>query len=90
MHRGTGASARRTPARRLSLRRTFIPILLTSGLILFVLGLLRFLWTENNPLAGIQPWLVAVMFVFALVLWGLAAINMLAVKHQLEQAAQTR
>jgi hypothetical protein len=83
LHHGTGASARRTPARRLSLRRTLIPILLTAGLILFVLGLLRFLWTENNPLAGLQPWLVVIMFIFALVLWGLAAVNMLAVKQQL-------
>ena len=87
LHHGTGASARRPPARRLSLRRTLIPILLTAGLILFALGLLRFLWTENNPLAGLQPWLVAIMFVFALVLWGLAAVNMLAVKHQLTTKA---
>jgi hypothetical protein len=86
-HQGTGVSARRTPARRLSLRRTLIPILLTAGLILFVLGLLRFLWTENNPLAGLQTWLVAIMFVFALVLWGLAAVNILAVKHQLKVRA---
>ena len=87
LHHGTGASARRAPARRLSLRRTLIPILLTAGLILFALGLLRFLWTENNPLAGLQPWLVAIMFAFALVLWGLAAVNMLAVKHQLQTKA---
>ena len=83
LHHATNPSGRHTPARSLSLRRTLIPILLTAGLILFVLVLLRILWQGNNPLAGLQPWLISIMFVFALVLWGLAAVNMLAVKHQL-------
>lgn len=88
LHHATSPSARRTPARSLSLRRTLIPVLLTAGLILFVLVLLRFLWQDNNPLAGLQPWLISIMFVFALVLWGLAAVNMLAVKHQLASREQ--
>lgn len=85
MHHGSSAAVARASAHKsLSLRRTFIPILLTAGLILFALGVLRFLWQGNNPLLGLQPWLVAVMFVFAAALWALAAVNMLAVKHQLE------
>ena len=86
-HRGSGAAARTSSRKSLSLRRTFIPILLTAGFILFTLGVLRFLWQGNNPLLGLQPWLVALMFVFALALWGLAALNMLAVKHQIEASA---
>lgn len=81
--RGLAASTSRAPGRALALRRTLIPILLTAGVILVALGLLRLLWQTDNPLAGLPAWLVAVMFVFALVLWGLAAVNMLAVKHQL-------
>lgn len=88
MHHGTGASTRRKAGAHLSLRRTMIPILLTAGLILFVLGLLRFVWQNDNPLAGLQPWLVFVMFAVALVLWGLAAVNVLAVKHELAGGPQ--
>lgn len=83
MHHGS-ASARRSAKRGSSLRQTFIPILLTSGFILMALGVLRFVWPGDNPLASIPPWLVAILFGFALALWGLAAMNMLAVKHDLE------
>ena len=85
MHQGARtANARPVAQKHLTLRRTFIPILLTAGFLLFVLGVLRFVWQDNNPLLGLQPWLVALMFLFALALWALAALNVLAVKHQLQ------
>lgn len=61
-----------------------IPILFTAGLIMNALGLLHFLWkSENNPAAGLPIWLVAVVFLFGLSLWGLTVMNMLVVKQLL-------
>ena len=66
-------------------RQTLIPILLTSGFIMVVLGALHFLWSgENNPLGGLPVWLLAVLFLFGLVLWGAAVANMLSVKHAID------
>jgi hypothetical protein len=66
----------------LGARRTFIPILLTGGFIMFGLGLLHFIWhADNNPMGGLPPWLVALLFLFGLVLWGMAFANMMTVKH---------
>ena len=40
-------------------RQTLIPILLTGGFIMVVLGLLHFLWSgEGNPLAELPMWLL--------------------------------
>ena len=70
-------------------RRTFIPILLTGGLILFVLGALHFAWNaDNNPMLGVPGWLVGVMFGVAMLLWVLAAANMLVVRHMLAEQAR--
>ena len=67
-------------------RQTLIPILLTGGFIMVVLGLLHFLWSgEGNPLAELPAWLLAALFLFGLVLWGLATANMLSVKAALDR-----
>jgi len=75
----------------LKFRRTFIPMLLTSGAILACLGGLHFLWnSDSDPMAGLPPWLVGVMFALALVLWVLAAVNMIAVRRMLESQRAVR
>lgn len=76
--------------RSLKFRRTFIPILLTGGLICLALGAIHFIaWSSGeNPLRALPGWLVALLFVFAVVLWGLAIANMLVVKHMLEAEAE--
>lgn len=66
-------------------RQTFIPILLTGGLIMIGLGALHFLWqAENNPTNGLPVWLVGALFLLGAALWGLAVANMLSVKHILD------
>jgi RsiW-degrading membrane proteinase PrsW (M82 family) len=69
----------------LRFRQTFIPILLTAGFIMIGLAALHFLWhSENNPMGGLPVWLLVILFVFGAAMWGLATINMLAVKQQLD------
>jgi hypothetical protein len=47
--------------------------------------LLHFLWkSENSPVGGLPIWLVAVLFLFGLILWGLTVMNMLVVKQLLD------
>jgi hypothetical protein len=71
-------------------RQTFIPVLLTAGFIMVVLGALHFLWnSENNPMGGLPIWLVAILFLFGLVMWGLAIANMLTVKQILDAQKAT-
>lgn len=87
-HKPTSTTKARKPAfgQSVNFRQTLIPILLTGGFIMVVLGLLHFLWTgENNPLADLPGWLLTVVFLFGLVLWALAAANMLSVKSALAQ-----
>ena len=83
-------SGRTAPRPGLTLRRTLIPVLLTCGVILLVLGALPRFLSSENPLSQMPYWL-------SFVLWGagafvlvMAAINMLAVKHLLEAQAQGR
>ena len=68
-------------------RQTTIPILFTGGFILIALAALHYLWNaDNNPMGGLPVWLTGVMFLFGLVLWGLAVANMMTVKHLIAEA----
>ena len=71
----------------LSFRRTVIPMLLTGGVILIGLGVLRFIW--GGPLAGLPPWVVGLLFFIGLLLWGLAGANMVVVRHMLESSGRS-
>jgi hypothetical protein len=85
-HKPDYASKNKKPAfgQSIRFRQTLIPILLTSGFIMVVLGALHFLWSgENNPMGGLPIWLLAVLFLFGLLLWAAAAANMLSVKNAL-------
>jgi len=81
-----GASKHAAFGQGLTFRRTFIPILLTGGLICIALGVVHFFtWSSgDNPLHGLPTWLVALLFLFAVLLWGLAVMNMMVVKQMLE------
>ena len=88
-HAAAEPSKARAFGQGLTFRRTFIPILLTGGLICLVLGALHFAWnSSDNPLGGLPGWLVALLFVFALLLWGLAGMNMAVVRHMMEAQRQ--
>jgi hypothetical protein len=72
-------------------RQTLIPVLLTAGFIMITLGVLHFVWSgENNPLSDLPGWLLAVLFLFGAMLWGLAAANMLSVKSAIEAQQRQR
>ena len=69
----------------LRFRQTVIPILLTAGLIMNGLATLHFVWrSDNNPMGGLPIWLLIVLFIFGLAIWGMAVMNMLAVKQELD------
>lgn len=87
-HKPAYASKPKRPAfgHSVGFRQTLIPILLTAGFIMVMLGLLHFLWGgDNNPLADLPGWLLAVLFLFGFMLWGFAAANMLSVKAALDR-----
>src|SRR5205085_1238349 len=73
----------------LSFRRTVIPILLTGGVMMFVLGSLyyvlpRFAATADSPLTDLPAWAPFPLFLIGLFFLVLAAVNMLWVKHVLD------
>jgi len=74
----------------LTLRRTFIPVLLTCGVILFVLGALPRCLPVDNPLSQMPHWLSFILWGAGAFVLAMAAVNMLAVKHLLQSPAQGR
>jgi hypothetical protein len=66
-------------------KRTMIPILLTIGVILMGLGVLRFVSGSDSPFSLLPVWFVAVLIAMGLASLGLAALNMSIVKHALEE-----
>jgi hypothetical protein len=63
-------------------RRTIIPILLTSGVILAGAGLLLTLGGEDNALSDLFPrWTPILFFLLSLLCFGFGALNMLAVMN---------
>lgn len=69
--------------RRLSFRQTLIPILLTLGVLLPVLGMLPFVVSADSPLAAVQSGVAATFIVIGLAMLGLAIVNVIQVRHQL-------
>src|SRR5579884_4119663 len=72
----------------LTLRRTVIPILLTCGVILLVLGTMPFFLSTDNPLSALPRWISLALWGTGLFLLALAVVNMLAVKQMTEAARQ--
>lgn len=70
---------------RIEFRRTIIPILLTSGVTLAVLGGGYFLIDPDSPLRNVQWWIPVTLLLISPLLLALAVLNMLHVKHDLER-----
>jgi hypothetical protein len=62
-----------------------IPILLTTGVMLFVMAGARWVVPDDAPLAQMPAWSTAVLSVLGVVMLGLAALNMMAVRHDERQ-----
>ena len=58
-----------------------IPILLTTGVMLFVMAAARWIAPEDAALAQMPAWSAGVLIFLGLVMLTLAAINMMAVRH---------
>jgi hypothetical protein len=78
---------KRTPMyARLSFRRTIIPILLTLGVSLPICGAWWLMLDEDHPLRGLSIGYPILIVATGVVLLVLAILNMLQVRHQLQQA----
>ncbi len=81
----TSAEARAAVQRKKSLdyRRTLIPILLTSGTLMFAFGILKFLAGGDSTLQYLPSWIPVTLMCVGLLVLGVAGINMMSVKGQL-------
>ncbi|HEY7087512.1 MAG TPA: hypothetical protein VH518_05440 [Tepidisphaeraceae bacterium] len=72
------------------LRRTLIPILLTSGVMLPTLGILWFMTDEESPFRRVGMGVPVTLIVVGAVLLLLGLVNAFQVKHQLQHMQQTQ
>jgi hypothetical protein len=84
-HHPTHGGGRAVPKyQNLEYRRTLIPIMLTSGLCLIVMGFTRWICAPDT-LLGAQPvWMAVVWFVFGALSLALGLLNMIQVKAVME------
>jgi len=76
---------------QLALKRTVIPVLLTMGFILVSLAVVHYAWrSDDNPVLELPTAVIIGMMAGALVLWALAALNMVSVRRTLAARSQTR
>ncbi len=68
-------------------RQTAIPIMLTCGFIMLLTAGLALLSPADSMFAGFPGWFSIVLIAFGLILLGLAGLNMVQVKNELEQSA---
>lgn len=70
---------------RLSFRQTIIPPLLTGGLLMIILGVLRFVAPSDSPFAFIPLWVSIMVLVLGALLIAVGALNMYQVRRQLSE-----
>jgi hypothetical protein len=77
------AEARAKAARQknLNFRKTLIPILLTSGVILIGFASLKFMAGSDSMLTDMPIWIPVILLLLAAMFLSLAAVNMLSVKN---------
>lgn len=75
--------------RRMTMQRTFIPILLTLGTLLLFTGALRFVAGEDSSIGGLSSSLSAAMLVGGAVVLGMGVLNMFYVRAVLAAHAGT-
>lgn len=66
--------------RRMTMQRTFIPILLTLGTLLLFTGALRFIAGENSSIGGLSPSLSMVLLGGGAIVLGMGVLNMFYVR----------
>ena len=71
--------------RRIHNRRTLIPILLTCGVLMPIVGALKWLMPDDSPFAAWSIWAPVALTVCGLVLLALAAANMLQVRQMMRR-----
>lgn len=81
-HRAPGRAAL---YQTLEFRRTVIPVLLVSGLLLIILGLAAYIVSPTSPLTALPAWMPPALILFGLAVLAVAALNMASVKAQTEQ-----
>lgn len=69
----------------LEFRQTVIPIMLTTGSIMIIFSILPVVMGPDSAFADLYIWLQIAMALFGLMLLGLAALNMMQVKKELEE-----
>jgi hypothetical protein len=69
------------------LKQTLIPILLTTGFLLCVMGTLKYILGAESPYSALPTWVIAMMFGTGGVLLALAAFTMMQVNAQLHREA---
>ena len=75
--------------RRIHNRRTFIPILLTCGVLMPAIGTLKWLRGPESPFTAWPIWAPIVLFVCGIVLLLLAVANMMQVREMLRRQTGT-
>ena len=68
-------------------KQTMVPILLTSGALLIVFGLLKFLLGPDSPYSGLPGWVVGMVLAMGALLVGLGIFTAFQVKEQLARQA---
>lgn len=84
------ARAKRQYLRSISARRTFIPVLLTVGVMLIVAATVRYFVGEDAPLATLPKWSSVAGYAAGGLLLIVALLNMLQVRSELARIDRTR
>lgn len=72
-------------SQRLFFKRTITPICLNVGVICFLLPVVGYLSASTSPLSRFGGWVGAGFLAISLVMFGVAAVTMTLVKHELAQ-----
>lgn len=67
----------------LSFRRTAIPILLTSSVLMLAVAVLKYTVNRDSVLALLPGWIPVALFAAAVVFLGVAILNMVQVRQQM-------
>jgi hypothetical protein len=77
------ARAKVAAKRSLEFRRTLIPVLLTSGILMLGFASLKLVADPDSSLVAVPIWVPALLVVGAVIFLALAVVNMLSVKQQM-------
>jgi hypothetical protein len=82
-------TTRKTPmSRTVGFRRTVIPVLLTTGVMMLVMGAARWFVDEEAPLARMPIWVVFILLAAGAMFVALGMANMLFVHAELKRASR--